>query len=399
MAVPSGPFWDRWFVAGFALAVVGGLALLGSALAVGTPLSVLGGVLAVVGFALIGYGATRRPAAPSAARRPRPSRAVAPAPEPTDAPAISDGPESGSPEEGPWAPPSEAPVVEPSPSSFPSMSPLPSPGGAVVGIGSGDPLPAPGPRPAVTLSASTAPAESPGPSEASSSGEILPEDSARSLAMLGLPWEETPAHPPPAAARLEQAPAAEAARTPAAIPPPAASSLIFAPATLRPTAADPFAEEAPASLPDAPDSPRVPPVDRSGAYAGAPGETLSVGFLIPPANVPRPIPPAPPVPLDTRGLVTRVPEPPARGVPAALRCSACGEPSRSGATGENRCWGCGRPVCTDCFWRYGPGPALHRCPSCAAQLGPRASVSGGRLASRPRGPFGTADETDWGEGP
>jgi hypothetical protein len=120
-------------------------------------------------------------------------------------------------------------------------------------------------------------------------------------------------------------------------------------------------------------------------------EELSSPVLVPGFSVlPAPLRP------DTLGLVSRVPEPPAMlGRPAAL-CIACGDADAPGPSGGHRCWGCGRPVCSNCFWRYGPGPGLHRCPGCAGQA-PSLTISGGR-----RSLGGTvrtsADDSEFSEG-
>lgn len=76
------------------------------------------------------------------------------------------------------------------------------------------------------------------------------------------------------------------------------------------------------------------------------------------------------------------PEPPAPPIPVSVarpHCTSCG----SGVDAQSPrllCWGCGRSLCAACYWRYGPGPAVHRCPDCAARsnLEVPLSVSGGR---------------------
>lgn len=87
-----------------------------------------------------------------------------------------------------------------------------------------------------------------------------------------------------------------------------------------------------------------------------------------------------------RGLaavsVARGPEPPAppsKGPVAPLSCIACGS-GVDPASPRLLCWGCGRTLCGGCYWRFGPGPAVHRCPDCAAGrsgTGP-VTISGGR---------------------
>jgi hypothetical protein len=115
---------------------------------------------------------------------------------------------------------------------------------------------------------------------------------------------------------------------------------------------------------------RRPPVPSSGPR---PGSSPTV------AAAPRgPEPPAPPV----RVAVT------ARG------CAGCG-----GAVSSNHppplCWGCGRVLCTGCYWRFGPGPGLHRCPDCVSKVSAGSTrISGGRAGAPtevegPDGPAGS----------
>ena len=86
----------------------------------------------------------------------------------------------------------------------------------------------------------------------------------------------------------------------------------------------------------------------------------------PTSTVEAPEPPAPPV----RTGVTAI----ARG------CIGCGTALTAGQA-PLLCWGCGRALCSTCYWRYGAGPGLHRCPDCFAQApSAPASVSGGRAA-------------------
>jgi hypothetical protein len=125
-------------------------------------------------------------------------------------------------------------------------------------------------------------------------------------------------------------------------------------------------------------------------------EELSPPVLVPGLSV------LPSTPMaDELGLVTRVPEPPAShlGPRYALACVGCGDPAPPGPTGESRCWGCGRAVCTTCFWKYGPGPGLHRCGDCVASTGSSSfSVSGGRASVRRPGGFPSSEESEWTEG-
>jgi hypothetical protein len=78
----------------------------------------------------------------------------------------------------------------------------------------------------------------------------------------------------------------------------------------------------------------------------------------------------------------RGPEPPAPSNRVAVThrgCAGCG-----GALASSQhpplCWGCGRALCAGCYWRFGPGPGLHRCPECATQAPSRSTgISGGRI--------------------
>jgi len=104
-----------------------------------------------------------------------------------------------------------------------------------------------------------------------------------------------------------------------------------------------------------------------------------------------------PIHRDALGLISRVPEPPTSIPRATGLCSACGDADPPGPSGGHRCWGCGRAVCSNCFWRYGPGPTLHRCPSCAAKS-PALTISGGRRSLTPGGASAAIDEPEWSEG-
>ncbi len=95
-----------------------------------------------------------------------------------------------------------------------------------------------------------------------------------------------------------------------------------------------------------------------------------------------------------RPVAASGPEPPAPpvhravGSPACLGCGS-GVDARSP---KLLCWACGRTLCAACYWRFGPGPGLHRCPDCAARA-PRTApvtISGGR--SGPQHPLSGAGE-------
>ena len=236
--------------------------------------------------------------------------------------------------------------------------------------------------------AASAPDPPPEPATASGGesdpGEVPPAGSLEALALLGLPWDEStiPAGVP---ASLEAA----AGGAPALSGWTQAPSIAFAAGAVRSVDM-----ETPWRVPPPPE-PAPDPASRSGGYRARDieSEGLSERWLVPGLSVIR----SSPRPTDGMGLVTRVPEPPGRGFRPTRACADCGEPSVAGATGENRCWGCGRTVCSDCFWRHGPGPSIHRCATCAAQ-GPSTSVSGAHRAPRLIGPFARADESEWSEG-
>ncbi len=94
------------------------------------------------------------------------------------------------------------------------------------------------------------------------------------------------------------------------------------------------------------------------------------------------------------GAVTALPrpgaEPPApsnRPSIGARGCAGCGQGLPT-ARAPLLCWGCGRALCAGCFWRYGPGPGLHRCPDCLAKASggagdPVTGLSGGRSGISP----------------
>ncbi|HEY6238267.1 MAG TPA: hypothetical protein VIZ68_03675 [Thermoplasmata archaeon] len=81
-----------------------------------------------------------------------------------------------------------------------------------------------------------------------------------------------------------------------------------------------------------------------------------------------------------------VPEPPAPPNSAVLgrrACAGCGSGVESSGPAV-LCWGCGRALCASCYWRFGPGPGLHRCPDCLARSpADPLAISGGRAGVAP----------------
>ena len=97
-----------------------------------------------------------------------------------------------------------------------------------------------------------------------------------------------------------------------------------------------------------------------------------------------PVPPPRVAPAVTIPRGPEPPAPPARASIARLSCIACGS-GVDAASPRLLCWGCGRTLCGGCYWRFGPGPAVHRCPDCAAGrtgTGP-VTISGGRAGPSP----------------
>jgi hypothetical protein len=80
------------------------------------------------------------------------------------------------------------------------------------------------------------------------------------------------------------------------------------------------------------------------------------------------------------------PTPPSAVAKGPKGCIACGRGLT--ATGPaHLCWGCGRTLCSTCYWRFGPGPGLHRCPECMSRAPAGSeSISGGRVTAAPDGP-------------
>lgn len=118
-------------------------------------------------------------------------------------------------------------------------------------------------------------------------------------------------------------------------------------------------------------------------------------------ETPRQSPVAPATPAARSGAATSLPggpggeppAPPSRPAIGARGCVGCGLGLPTGRA-PLLCWGCGRGLCATCFWRYGPGPGLHRCPDCLSKAvggtGLPTSISGGRAgpAVTPSAPLG-----------
>jgi hypothetical protein len=151
-----------------------------------------------------------------------------------------------------------------------------------------------------------------------------------------------------------------------------------------------------AALPFAAGVQRLPP-ERSGS-AGVPDEPAPGALELELARLRARVrelegPRSPSVPAQSRTLTVpspaaaspRGPEPPAPPAHVAAihrGCAGCGGALASGAP-PPLCWGCGRALCAGCYWRFGAGPGLHRCPDCASKAGgPSTGISGGR-AGRP----------------
>jgi hypothetical protein len=75
------------------------------------------------------------------------------------------------------------------------------------------------------------------------------------------------------------------------------------------------------------------------------------------------------------------PTPPSAVAAGPKGCVACGSGLK--AVGPaHLCWGCGRSLCSTCYWRFGPGPGLHRCPDCMSRAPAGSeSISGGRVTA------------------
>ena len=99
--------------------------------------------------------------------------------------------------------------------------------------------------------------------------------------------------------------------------------------------------------------------------------------------------PAPVAVASVRGL--EPPAPPATKGVARPSCIGCGS-GVDPASPKLLCWSCGRTLCGSCYWRFGPGPSVHRCPDCAARAtaSPPVTISGGRSGPTPSGPAAAA---------
>jgi len=87
----------------------------------------------------------------------------------------------------------------------------------------------------------------------------------------------------------------------------------------------------------------------------------------------------------TAGRVPEPPTPPSGSVVGRRNCAGCGSEVAS-AGPSVLCWGCGRALCASCYWRFGPGPGLHRCPDCLARApADPVAISGGRAAAGANG--------------
>ncbi len=156
-------------------------------------------------------------------------------------------------------------------------------------------------------------------------------------------------------------------------------------------AALPFSAGVPRTGPDEP-APERP----AGSEAVLELELARLRARVRELETPRPRPG--PVPAGTSvarsGAVATFPrpsgEPPAPSTRPSVGgrgCAGCGHGLPVGRA-PLLCWGCGQALCASCFWRYGPGPGLHRCPDCLSKAsgsgsaGP-GSISGGRSGLSP----------------
>jgi hypothetical protein len=79
--------------------------------------------------------------------------------------------------------------------------------------------------------------------------------------------------------------------------------------------------------------------------------------------------------------VPEPPTPPSSSVIGRRACAGCGSGVDSSGPAV-LCWGCGRALCASCYWRFGPGPGLHRCPDCLARApSDPLAISGGRAGT------------------
>ncbi len=356
----------RVFLAGWGIALLGGVLLVASSAAGGPLLAWMGVGAAIAGFGVAAWG-FRSSSSPSAAR----SRSDGWLEDDADAEFYVTEPEAPlEPVEPPAPVPAPALDVPPvAVRSPPTRSPVP------LGVAASSPPSAPPPPLAPPPAAPLPPAPAPPP------------------VWLGVESSPSPAdapEPPPAAPAPDPASEPAVPERPVFELPP---SLPFIPAAAgksggRRLGGGSLAESLSGIVP--PSSEQIATeVDRLRVeYDG-----WSDPILVPGLSVVRPVDLAP----SARGLVTRVPEPPAGfgSASGAGRCGSCGDPIRSGPSGHYRCWGCGREMCLSCFWKNGPGPDLHRCSAClAAAPTVPLSVSGGRIVPRSPTRPGVPDELE-----
>jgi hypothetical protein len=92
--------------------------------------------------------------------------------------------------------------------------------------------------------------------------------------------------------------------------------------------------------------------------------------------------PPPTAPAVSAAEPPSPPKTPAHATVARRGCIGCGT-SVGSTTAPLLCWGCGRALCSGCYWRFGPGPGLHRCPDCLSHApAPATGGSEGGALSR-----------------
>ena len=340
---PTGaPSWAiRGWVAGGTLVVVGAAILLSSGpgvpMTAGAAITFLGAAVGLI--VLIAYLLLPPQPVPSLGVAPRPRSAAR---VPRDIP---------SPPASPEAPGATAAPTAPPPSPGPSPAALRSASNAVrraAAVGSLDAVPAP-----AASSAPTTPSSVVGPSG---------EPGGRGLTSIpGAYLQALDAQRDPSAAW-------------AAAAPPVAAPLPFAAGVQRP------APEAPSTGTSA-DATRTEELEMELARLRARVRELEARRppILSGISAQRP----PPNPTAAAPRAPEPPAPPAHVAAAGPRgCAGCGQ-SLGGPSSPALCWGCGRALCTNCYWRFGPGPGLHRCPDCLAKSARGSTgISGGR-ATRP----------------
>ena len=166
----------------------------------------------------------------------------------------------------------------------------------------------------------------------------------------------------------------------AEVAPPFAAALPFSPGIRRATTGRPWDEDDPS--PSADESALEAEVSRLRARVRElePLHSVSISGAT--------VTPRLSVPATAPGLA-EPPAPPAGGAARPKGCAGCGT-GLSASGPVHLCWGCGRTICPSCYWRFGPGPGLHRCPDCAQRASaPSPSISGGR-ATAPSAPLSPA---------